>query len=483
MGDEEAMIRVLLVDGSSTCLFISQALLRQCQYHVNTADGAITALRILRNNNSRIDLVISEVDLPDMDGFVLLKEVSLRMDIPVVLVSWDDSKERVLKRIMNGACDYLVKPVRVEELKNIWQHVRKKKNVDNNNNNNTIVNHVVGESHVEMKEASNNNNICFNENPNNDKRHNRGEVLSKQKKPRVVWSQELHRKFVVAVDQLGKYRMHLKRSNCEAAGPQQANNASLSSGVSSFNIAYNNNYDNQHMLKDGKRQCVVACPTSSMASHHHQENDNRRVWVQGMPMPITVYDPFASYTDWSISFSDDRLLYDLPSLGSIDNQSQHDLVLPVPATRDPNSHSTSYSLITTSLDMDKDKLPTSHSDNNVQLPEIQMNQQHLIMVLLPEPSSFQSWDEEAMIRVLLVDGSSTCLFILEALLRQCRYHVSTAEGAITALGILRDNNSRIDLVISEVDLPDMDGFVLLKEVSLRMDILVWCRGMIVKNGY
>ncbi|GER32682.1 two-component response regulator ARR12 [Striga asiatica] len=352
MEDEEAMIRVLLVDGSSTWLFILETLLRQCRYHVSTTDGAITALQILRENNSRIDLVISEVDLPDMDGFVLLKEVSLRMDIPVVLVSWDDSKERVLKGIMNGACDYLVKPVRVEELKTIWQHVvrkklRKKKNVDNNNNNNNKIVNVVVESHVEMKEASNNNSICVNENPNNDKRHTREAVPKRIMELMNVEgiSREHVASHLQAKSLISKYRMHLKRSKGEAAGPRQANKAPLLSGVPSFNTAYNNNYDNQHMIKDGKRQCVVPCPTSM--GNHHQENDNRRVWVQGMPMPITAYDPFASYTDWSISFCDDRLLYEFPSLGSIDNSSQHDLVLPMPATRNPNSHNTSYSLITT----------------------------------------------------------------------------------------------------------------------------------------
>ncbi|GER32685.1 two-component response regulator ARR2 [Striga asiatica] len=181
------------------------------------------------------------------DGFVLLKEVSLRMDIPV----WDDSKERLLKGIVNGACDFLIKPVRVKELKNIWQHVvrkklRKNKNVDNNK----IVNHVVGKSHVEMKEASNSNSVCFNENPNNDKRHTHDEVSLKQKKPRVVWSQELHRNFFGVVDQLGvdKIQNAPEKSKREAAGPQQANNTPLLSGVPSFNsTAYNNNYDNQHM--------------------------------------------------------------------------------------------------------------------------------------------------------------------------------------------------------------------------------------------
>ncbi|GER32684.1 response regulator 12 [Striga asiatica] len=175
MGDEEAMIRVLLVDGSSTCLFISQALLRQCQYHGSEPPN----------------------------------------DIPVVLVSWDDSKKRVLKGIMNDTCDYLVKPVRVEELKNIWQHVVRKKLKKNKNvDNNKIVNHVVGESHVEMKETSNNNSVCCNENPNNDKGHTCDEVSSKQKKPRVIWSQELHRKFVAVIDQLSCAEMDRGAYEC-----------------------------------------------------------------------------------------------------------------------------------------------------------------------------------------------------------------------------------------------------------------------------
>ena len=36
----------------------------------------------------------------------------------------------VMKGITHGACDYLLKPVRIEELRNIWQHVVRKKRRD-----------------------------------------------------------------------------------------------------------------------------------------------------------------------------------------------------------------------------------------------------------------------------------------------------------------------------------------------------------------
>ena len=45
------------------------------------------------------------------------------------VMSVDDGKNVVMKGVTHGACDYLIKPVRIEALKNIWQHVvRKKKN-------------------------------------------------------------------------------------------------------------------------------------------------------------------------------------------------------------------------------------------------------------------------------------------------------------------------------------------------------------------
>ncbi|XP_042027217.1 two-component response regulator ARR2-like [Salvia splendens] len=65
--------------------------------------------------------------MPEMDGFKLLEHIGLEMDLSVILMSADVSKSVVLKGVTHGACDYLIKPVQMEELKNIWQHVIRKK--------------------------------------------------------------------------------------------------------------------------------------------------------------------------------------------------------------------------------------------------------------------------------------------------------------------------------------------------------------------
>ncbi|MFQ6620866.1 hypothetical protein Gotur_002533, partial [Gossypium turneri] len=98
-------------------------------FPVTKCNRAETALLKLRENRNGFDIVISDVHMPDMDGFKLLEDIGLEMDLPVIMMSADDGKDVVMKGVTHGACDYLIKPVRIEALKNIWQHVvRKRKN-------------------------------------------------------------------------------------------------------------------------------------------------------------------------------------------------------------------------------------------------------------------------------------------------------------------------------------------------------------------
>ncbi|XP_015080332.1 two-component response regulator ORR24-like [Solanum pennellii] len=252
-------MRVLAVDDDPICLKLLDGLLRKCQYQVTTTSQARMALKMLRENRDRFDLVISDVHMPDMDGFKLLELVGLEMDLPVIMLSANSDTKLVRKGIDHGACDYLVKPVRIEELRNIWQHVIRKKKVEpksqSKSNDQDKSYQVSGESGRGQSPTGNvyPNGKCNkkrkDEEDENDENGNDNEDPTTQKRARVVWSIELHRKFVAAVGQLGiekavpkrildlmnvdgltrenvashlqKYRLYLKRIN--SVQTQQAN--------------------------------------------------------------------------------------------------------------------------------------------------------------------------------------------------------------------------------------------------------------------
>ncbi|KAL7600210.1 hypothetical protein Lser_V15G22328 [Lactuca serriola] len=173
-------MRVLAVDDDPACLKILEALLRKCQYHVTTTNQAVLALQMLREKKEKFDLVISDVCMPDMDGFKLLEHVGLEMDLPVIMLSSYGDTKHVTKGIYHGACDYLLKPVRIEELKLIWQHVIRRK---------------IGKNRLDEVE-----NVFSDK---NEKPNKRRKDSSAQKKPRLSWTKDLHNKFVAAVKHLG----------------------------------------------------------------------------------------------------------------------------------------------------------------------------------------------------------------------------------------------------------------------------------------
>ena len=57
---------------------------RSCGYHVTTADGGNAALALLRADGSAFDIVLSDVQMPDVDGFRLMELVALELDVPVI---------------------------------------------------------------------------------------------------------------------------------------------------------------------------------------------------------------------------------------------------------------------------------------------------------------------------------------------------------------------------------------------------------------
>ncbi|CAM8969468.1 unnamed protein product [Rhodiola kirilowii] len=201
-----AGMRVLAVDDDPTCLLLLERLLRRCKYNVTTITHAFAALSLLRENKNKFDLVISDVHMPDMDGFKLLELVGLEMDLPVIMLSAYGDTKLVMKGVTHGACDYLLKPVRIEELQNIWQHVIRKKKVDSKDqkvSDDSLNRGAAGNGNAEQKSNKKRKDQVQDDDEDHDENGTENVDPSAQKRSRVVWSVELHRKFVAAVNHLG----------------------------------------------------------------------------------------------------------------------------------------------------------------------------------------------------------------------------------------------------------------------------------------
>ncbi|CAJ1853181.1 unnamed protein product [Sphenostylis stenocarpa] len=209
--DFPAGLRVLVVDDDPTWLKILEKMLKKCNYEVTTCCLARHALNLLRERKDGYDIVISDVNMPDMDGFKLLEHVGLEMDLPVIMMSVDGETSRVMKGVQHGACDYLLKPIRMKELRNIWQHVFRKriheaKEFESFESFESI--HLMRNG----SELSDDGNLFAVEDVTStkkrkdaDNKHDDKECTdpSSTKKARVVWSVDLHQKFVKAVNQIG----------------------------------------------------------------------------------------------------------------------------------------------------------------------------------------------------------------------------------------------------------------------------------------
>lgn len=124
-------------------------------------------------------------------------------------MSADDGKNVVMKGVTHGACDYLIKPVRIEALKNIWQHVvRKRKNewkdLEHSGSMEDGDRQQKPSEDVDYSSSANEGNWKGSKKrKDEDEETEERDDSSTLKKPRVVWSVELHQQFVAAVNQLG----------------------------------------------------------------------------------------------------------------------------------------------------------------------------------------------------------------------------------------------------------------------------------------
>jgi YesN/AraC family two-component response regulator len=121
------MLKMMLVDDEKTVLQgLSHILSKHCPYYkvVSMVQSAAEALTILQD--VCIDVVITDVKMPDIDGIELTKKIRMLYPLTeVVVLSGYDDFEFVRQTMKNGACDYLLKPCNYQSILDILLKLEK----------------------------------------------------------------------------------------------------------------------------------------------------------------------------------------------------------------------------------------------------------------------------------------------------------------------------------------------------------------------
>ncbi len=115
--------RILLVEDSPTILNLLSMVLRQYGFAVNTAYDGVEALEIL--SHEKADLIITDVNMPRMDGFTLISRVRAQKalaKVPIIVLSTESEDHDRQRGEAAGADLYLTKPVQPQVL---VEHVRR----------------------------------------------------------------------------------------------------------------------------------------------------------------------------------------------------------------------------------------------------------------------------------------------------------------------------------------------------------------------
>ncbi len=109
------MFQVLVVEDDTSLRKLMSAALKQNGYEPFTAEDGVKALEVLDHNN--IDLIISDIMMPNMDGYELTSQLRrANYDLPILMVTAKESFEDKQKGFMSGTDDYMVKPIDVNEM-------------------------------------------------------------------------------------------------------------------------------------------------------------------------------------------------------------------------------------------------------------------------------------------------------------------------------------------------------------------------------
>ena len=121
-------LKFLIVDDFSTMRRIVRGLLKEIGYlNAEEAEDGSVALSMLKN--AKFDFVVSDINMPNMNGFELLSAIKAEESLkhlPVLMVTAEARKEDIVRAAKDGAAGYIVKPFTKATLEEKVQKIMQK---------------------------------------------------------------------------------------------------------------------------------------------------------------------------------------------------------------------------------------------------------------------------------------------------------------------------------------------------------------------
>lgn len=112
---------VLIVDDSAAIRKILQRVLRQAEVPIGDlleAGDGVEAIEVLKSR--QVGLILSDINMPNMDGLQLLGELKAHpawKKVPIVMITTEGSHNKVLEAVNLGAAGYVKKPFTADQIK------------------------------------------------------------------------------------------------------------------------------------------------------------------------------------------------------------------------------------------------------------------------------------------------------------------------------------------------------------------------------
>jgi len=121
-------VKILLVEDDELASEIIYSYLEDCGFDVTPVFTATDSVAYIKTK--RFDIVLLDINLPDFDGYEVLKSIKNHVSLPIIVTSaYSDTKSKLLA-FKYGASDYMVKPLDFEELEaRIWVHLGKNSDI------------------------------------------------------------------------------------------------------------------------------------------------------------------------------------------------------------------------------------------------------------------------------------------------------------------------------------------------------------------